>query len=247
MNSRFDELYDKFLLNDLSYSEENEFIELFKLLNRSEKKEYQELFNLFQSLSFISESKEFEQEKIKSKLLKTIKNESNNNVKNIDFTIRNILIAAVILLSLSSLILFYQIDSKNNRLELLNTEVEKRETVMKVMLCKEMTIYRMKAQFANSMAYGKVAWSPLYKVAVLQICNLPELPDDKDYQLWVINDDEGINNLGTINSQSTIDENFYKINDFFKNDLKHIKKFAITIEAKGGNTKPSESMALLSI
>ena len=244
MNSRFEELYDKFLLNDLSQSEANEFIKLFTALTPDEYKKYIEQFHLFQSISLSSDSVNFDQEKIKSKILKAI--HSDKNVVDVDFKLRNILIAAVVILSFTSAFLFFQLNNKEGDLQYLSTEIEKREAVMKVMLCKEMTIHRMKAQFANSMAYGKVAWSPLYKVAVLQICNLPKLPKNKDYQLWVINNNNETKNLGTIESQSSIDENFYKINNFFKNDLSQVKQFSITIENKGGNQKPSESTALLS-
>lgn len=246
MNNRFNDLYDKLLLHDLNKTEFNELKQLFNDMDDKKRKEYVNLFEAFHTLSLEADPISFDSNKVKANIINQI--QKKNNISEYSFKYKKILIAAVVLLSFLSFSLIFQINKQSAQLELLSSELDKRDIVMKVMLCKEMTVYKMKSHMVNNnSAYGKVAWSPLYKVAVLQICDLPELPDNKEYQLWLIDTKEKISNLGVISAQSNIDEHFYKINHFFDHNLKNIKQFALTIENKGGNEKPHGSVTLASI
>lgn len=81
--------------------------------------------------------------------------------------------------------------------------------------------------------------------AILHISNLPLIPADKDYQLWVIRDQKPVN-AGVFHvAVEKAGGDLYRIDNLVEADRKRINAFAVTLEPKGGLPQPSGKMYLL--
>jgi anti-sigma-K factor RskA len=78
---------------------------------------------------------------------------------------------------------------------------------------------------------ANVYWDSTNSNVFLVVKNMPELPSDKQYQLWALIDGKP-NDLGVFDSKS--DKVILKMKD-----TKKAQAFAITIEKKGGNLAPT--------
>ncbi len=95
----------------------------------------------------------------------------------------------------------------------------------------------------NPVGYGKIIWDPEKRSAILQVSNLPAVPSDKDYQLWVIKDKKPIS-VGVFAVNDTM-SNFFKIENLAVTNPKEIAAFAVTLEPKGGMPQPTGDMYMM--
>ncbi len=94
---------------------------------------------------------------------------------------------------------------------------------------------------AQPISTGKMIWNPKNCTGIFMAMNLPQLPTDKEYQLWAISGSE------------TIPAGVFKVDEdgCAKFDLKGvpqnktIDKFAVTLEPIGGVPAPTGAMYLL--
>lgn len=129
------------------------------------------------------------------------------------------------------------------RLASLQDELARREEQLKVLAAKEIHISIMSGLDVNPVGYGKIIWDPEKGAAILQVSNLPAVPADKDYQLWVIKDKKPIS-AGVFAVEDPGD-NFYKIEGLAITNPKEIAAFAVTLEPKGGVPQPTGAMYML--
>lgn len=121
----------------------------------------------------------------------------------------------------------------------LKDELSRKEELLKVLSSKHIEITIMNGLDVNPVGYGKILWDPERATAILQVANLPNIPSDKDYQLWVIKDKPISAGIFSVSGK---DDNFFKIENLAVTNPKEISAFAITLEPKGGVPQPTGAM-----
>jgi anti-sigma-K factor RskA len=161
---------------------------------------------------------------------------------------------ALLIVSLS--LLFYsfnlssEIDQKETvitdqetRITELTNELEQKEEMLAILESREVDMVLMSGLEVNPDGYGKVIWDSEKQQALLQVANLPPVPTDKDYQLWLIRDNKPVSaGVFAVNDNS---DNFFKIEEMAQADEQSANAFAITMEPKGGVPQPTGDMYLL--
>jgi anti-sigma-K factor RskA len=90
---------------------------------------------------------------------------------------------------------------------------------------------------ANTEAAALVYWNKVSKKAMLNPFNLPKLPDDQQYQMWVDVD-------GKMISIGLISQDLFKYQDLVF--LENAASLNVTIEPKGGSKEPTVSRLVAS-
>lgn len=129
------------------------------------------------------------------------------------------------------------------RLVALRDELTRREEQLKVLSAKHIHMTNMDGLKGYAIAYGKIIWDPEKRIAILQVSNLPAVPTNKDYQLWVIKDKKPIS-AGVFAVNDT-ESNFFKIENLAVTNPKEIAAFAVTLEPKGGVPQPTGDMYMM--
>ena len=122
----------------------------------------------------------------------------------------------------------------------LKDEVTRKEELLKVLASKRIEIVVMNGLTPNPVGYGKVLWDPERKMAILQVSNLTVIPQDKDYQLWVVKGKQPVS-AGVFTVSGT-EANFFKIENLAVTNPKEISAFAVTLDPKGGMPQPTSEM-----
>jgi anti-sigma-K factor RskA len=161
----------------------------------------------------------------------------------IAFGLTVVVLVMVIGFSLYVLSLLRTVDRQKVEITALKDDLQKKEELLNVLQARRVDMVIMNGLEPSPEGYGKIIWDPERKVAILQISNLPTVPKDKDYQLWVIKDKKPVSaGVFAITSEK---EGFFKITPLIETDLKHINAFAVTLEPKGGVPQPTGKMYLL--
>ncbi|MEK7250033.1 MAG: anti-sigma factor [Bacteroidota bacterium] len=129
------------------------------------------------------------------------------------------------------------------RLVSLRDDLTRKNEQLKVLSAKQIHISIMDGLKVNPIGYGKIIWDPEKRSAILQVSNLPAVPSDKDYQLWVIKGKKPISaGVFAVNDTSS---NFFKIENLAVTNPKEIAAFAVTLEPKGGMPQPTGDMYMM--
>ncbi|MEO8399442.1 MAG: anti-sigma factor [Ignavibacteriaceae bacterium] len=260
---RFRELCNSYFLEDINSSELDELISALQNGDSELREIFYNTRNIFEHLPLTSEL--FEPSSVvKERIFNQIREGRSPKISNdtslsvmdrflsvfgfnnpkFAFTFSLILLAAI-------LILGYYFNSLNNTVEnqkteivQLKTELEKDKEILAVLQSKQIEIVTMNGLKINPAGYGKIIWDPVNKSAILQVSNLPVVPKEKDYQLWVIKDNKPIS-AGVFSFSDKKEETFFKISHLVETDKKNIGAFAITLEPKGGVPQPTGDMYLL--
>ena len=151
-------------------------------------------------------------------------------------------VAAAVILLIGMVVLYYHMSGKNQELADANKELSGK------LLQDELVINKIKVETdpitnPNSMVVNMVGtkraprssahvyWDSTSSKVYLVVRNMPQLASDQQYQLWALIDNKQ-KNLGVFNAT---DKNIMIQMD----STKHAQAFAITIEKKGGNDKPT--------
>ena len=165
-----------------------------------------------------------------------------------------IAIGMVALFSLFALKLLNTIDDQNRhivadqratkdlrtQLTALRDELTRKEELLKVLASKRIEITVLNGLKPSPVSYGKIIWDPERRTAILQVSNLPPVPSDKDYQLWIIKDKKPIS--AGVFAVKTTEPNYFKIENLAVTDPRQIGGFAVTLEPKGGVPQPTGEM-----
>ena len=164
------------------------------------------------------------------------------------------LILIVLAFALSYRSMMRTIDEKNQtivsqstQITQLKDEIQRKEEILKVLESRRIDVVTMNGLQVNPVGYGKIIWDPEKKVAILQVANLPTVPKGKDYQLWVIknNDPHPVSaGVFAVENEDQI-ENYFKVQPLSVVDKNEITAFAVTLEPKGGMPQPTGDMYLL--
>ncbi|SMO77462.1 anti-sigma factor [Fodinibius sediminis] len=164
--------------------------------------------------------------------------------------------AAFALLIVSLSLLFYsfnlssQINNKESviadqevKITELEDELQRKEEMLAILESRDVDMVLMSGLEINPNGFGKVIWDTENQQALLQVSNLPPIPTDKDYQLWLIRNNEPVSaGVFAVNDSS---DTFFKIEEMVQADSQSANAFAITMEPKGGMPQPTGDMYLL--
>lgn len=136
------------------------------------------------------------------------------------------------------------IDSQGVRIVGLRDELRQKEELLAVLQAPRIEVVTM-AGVRQTSAYGRIIWDPAKKVALFQASNLPSIPEDKDYQLWIIRkkkpEPAGVFAVRDEKDRSTV----FKVLGWNVPRRKDADAFAVTLEPKGGLASPSGQMYLI--
>lgn len=126
----------------------------------------------------------------------------------------------------------------------LKNEVQQKEELLSILEARSVDLVVMAGLDVNPNGYGKVIWDPEKKQALLQVSNLPEVPEGKDYQLWLIKNNKPTS-AGVFAVNTTGQGSFFKVEQLVQADQQSANAFAITLEPKGGSQQPTGDMYML--
>jgi anti-sigma-K factor RskA len=161
---------------------------------------------------------------------------------------------ALLLVSLSLIFYSFNLSSKISEREHiiaeqqstiteLKTRLQQKEEMLSILEAREVDMVLMSGLEVNPDGYGKVIWDSETQKALLQVSNLPAVPKDKDYQLWLIKNNTPVSaGVFAVNDEG---DKFFKIEKMADADEQSANAFAITMEPKGGMPQPTGDMYLM--
>ena len=161
---------------------------------------------------------------------------------------------ALLVVSLSLIFYSFNLSSEINKKESvitqqqtqiteLKNELQQKEEMLAILESREVDMVLMSGMEVNPDGYGKVIWDSEKQQALLQVSNLPAVPQDKDYQLWLIKNNKPVSaGVFAVNDEG---DKFFKIEKMAQADEQAANAFAITMEPKGGMPQPTGDMYLM--
>ncbi len=264
---RFEELCAGYVLNALEPEERSDFEQMLEEATREQRDLYQEIRSAANQLAFNVEQAEAPGV-VKQHIMDQIKNSKGEVVEataghiskdrannGVDWGKLAIAASFALLLVTLSLI-FYSfnlsselnereqiIEEQRARITDLQEDVEQKEELLAILESREVDLVIMNGMEVNPGGYGKVIWDPGSQRALLQVSNLPAVPSDKDYQLWIIKNNQPIS-AGVFAVNDPTRDNFFKIEELADGE-QPADAFAITMEPKGGMPQPTGDMYLM--
>lgn len=265
-DKRFEELCAGYVLQILDEKEKEEFEALLAEATDEQQRLYQLMLEISHQPAFSIEEDESSKD-LREKLLAKVREESESSIAKTgippvareeeDFNWSSFAVAtsfALLIISLS--LLFYSfnlgrqmsdqeklIASQEKRISELQAEIQQKEELLTILASQEVEVVHLSGMESNPGGYGKIIWDPETGRALLQVSNLPPVPDGKAYQLWIIRNNEYFS-AGTFVINSNEDR-FFKF-DQIGNSVKHsVEAFAVTLEPAGGRPQPTGDMYLM--
>ena len=134
--------------------------------------------------------------------------------------------------------------NKQQEFTSLQSELDQQREILAVLQSPQLKIAFMSGQEINPAGYGKIIWDPVRKIAIVQISKLPAPPTDKDYQLWFLDKSKNPVSVGVFTVTSG-KEDYFKVSEIHVEENNEITAFAVTIEPKGGVSRPTGAMYLI--
>lgn len=260
---KFEELCAGYVLNSLDEDERKEFEQMLEDASEEERQLYESLASTSNQLAFTVERAEPSPD-VKKRLMDQIRSEDTNSDENIadkqlpstdqdeenGFNWQGFAIAASFALLIVSLsLVFYsfnlrsQVSTQKTQIVQLKDELQQKKEMLSILGARDVDMVIMAGMEVNPNGYGKVIWDPEKQQALLQVSNLPAVPKDKDYQLWLIKNNKPVSaGVFATNDQG---DNFFKIEKMAQASEKSANAFAVTLEPKGGVPQPTGDMYLM--
>jgi len=134
------------------------------------------------------------------------------------------------------------IQDQNRQLVLLSDEVIQEREFLTTLASKRIEVIELDGRI-DPLSYGKIFLDPDGRKAVLQVANLPSVPPEKEYRLWLIKDKTAIS-AGAFAVSDTSTE-FLRIEDLAFTDPRDVIAFSVTLESKGGAPHPTGELYLM--
>lgn len=135
------------------------------------------------------------------------------------------------------------IAQKETQISELKSELQQKEEMLAILESRDVNLVLMSGMEVNPDGYGKIIWDDEKQQALLQVSNLPPVPENKDYQLWLIKDNKPISaGVFAVNEE---DDKFFKIEKMAEASERSANAFAVTMEPKGGVPQPTGDMYLM--
>ncbi|HEX9829938.1 MAG TPA: anti-sigma factor, partial [Bacteroidota bacterium] len=142
--------------------------------------------------------------------------------------------------------LISRLNSQEQQIIALTNDVQAKEELLNILQAPRIDIVFMGGTTTSPTGYGKIIWDTEKNVAIFQVANLPMVPGDKDYQLWIIKDSVTVS-AGVFAVQDERErENYFKVLSLDVAQRSDVDAFAVTLEPKGGLPQPSGQVYLIS-
>lgn len=145
-------------------------------------------------------------------------------------------------LTLYSFVLNQEVNQHQVVLEDMRAELQDRQDMMNILEARRIEYIRLdgSSEIAPD-ASGKLICDLEEKRALFQTSNLPDIPEDQVFQLWLITEDDQAISKGVFDPREAIAENFFKIDDFIAiEDIDPEEvRFGLTIEPRSGSEQPT--------
>lgn len=265
---QFEELCAGYVLHALEPEEREQFEEMLHNASDEQMELFHSMYSAANQLAFTVEQTEAPA-LVKQRLMDQVRSEldgdSASNVTDISseaedggsFNRGTLAIAAsfaLLLVTLSLVFYSFNLSSELNNKETiieqqqaqiteLQNDVQRKEELLSILESREVDLVMMAGLDVNPNGYGKVIWDSESNRALLQVSNLPAVPSDKDYQLWIIKNNKPVS-AGVFAVNDPEKDSFFKIEQITA-DEQSADAFAITMEPKGGVPQPTGDMYLL--
>lgn len=269
-SEHFEELCAGYVLHALSEDERNEFEQMLEEATEEERDLYQKMRSAANQMAFAVERNE-PNPTVKEQLMAEIRSDSDKTgsdekTTSIDDTTKEgdsefnwpafAAAASFALLIICLSLVFYSfnlsseiskkesvIEQKDTQITKLKSELQKKEEMLSILEAREVDLVTMSGMETNPDGYGKIIWDSEKQQALLQVSNMPAVPKDKDYQLWIIKNNKPVSaGVFAVNDRG---DKFFKIEQMADTDEKSTNAFAITMEPKGGMPQPTGDMYLM--
>ncbi len=131
------------------------------------------------------------------------------------------------------------IQKQQQEISILSLEQQKAMDMQAVVLDGNMQTVEMKGTAMDPTASVKIMYNKDKQKAFIKSVNVPQLPTDKQLQLWAIADGKPVS-LGVWNADDIV-----VMSETFDVELDNIAMFAITIEDRGGKPTPTMDQMLV--
>lgn len=262
LTERFEELCAGYVLDALEPEERSEFEQMLAEADEEQKNLFRELRSTSGQLAFTTERTEPSTD-VKTHLFEVINEDiqereaTTTSIKEASSWNKFAIAASFALLLVTLSLLFYAfnlsstLEDRNQHLAKtqeivteLRSEIERKNEMLSILESREIDMVMMQGMEANPQGYGKVIWDSENQQALLQVANLPPVPSDKEYQLWIIKNNKPISaGLFAVNDPKR--DAFFKIERMEPADEQATNAFAVTLEPKGGVPKPTGDMYLM--
>ncbi|NGP89342.1 anti-sigma factor [Fodinibius halophilus] len=272
-SDKFEELCAGYVLHALDEEERKEFEQMLSEASDEERTLYQEMWSAANQLAFTFEPSEPSADlkdrlmaEIRAQDDQSKAKDTDSNISSIDdtpdtddegFNWSAFAVAASFALIVVSLsLIFYSfnlsstisekekiIASKETTITELKNELRRKDEMLSILEARDVDLVMMAGLEVNPNGYGKIIWNAEKQQALLQVSNLPAVPQDKDYQLWLIKDNKPISaGVFAVNDKK---DKFFKIEEMAKATEQSANAFAVTMEPKGGVPQPTGDMYLM--
>lgn len=267
-NELFEELCAGYVLNALDPEEQGQFEQTLEEATEEQINLYQSIKTAAKQLAFTVERNEAP-EVVKQRILEQIRSEQDDSSNSgaafssqtdgestsVDWG-KLAIAASLALLFVTLSLVFYSfnlsselnekqqtIEQQQAQITELQYDIQRKEELLSILESRDVDLVVMNGLEVNPGGYGKVIWDPKTRSVLLQVSNLPAVPVDKDYQLWIIKNNKPVS-VGVFAVNDPQKDSFFKI-EAIDADERAADAFAITMEPKGGMPQPTGDMYLL--
>ncbi len=124
----------------------------------------------------------------------------------------------------------------------LQTDIQQKNDLLSVLESRETKIMSLSGLESNPDGYGKIIFNSESDNALLQVSNMPPVPEDSVYQLWVISNNNYFS--AGVFFVDTGGEGFFKMEQINGVD-ESAEAFSVTMEPKGGSPQPTGDTFLM--
>ncbi|CAN5255820.1 anti-sigma factor [soil metagenome] len=249
----FETLCSGYVLDALSKEDQKLFEEMLEKATSEQKQLYKDLQSVKGQFAFSVEP-ESPSPEVEDKIMQSIRNDSGGTSREKQANIiplwaykaaAAILLIGVLSLAYFTLDLTDTVDQQQAVITELQDQIERQDQLLNVLAAREVKLVIMGGLDPSPDGYGKILWDPENRQAVLQLANLPAPPEDKDYQLWLIKDEQDPISSGVFHFDQPSTDLFFKVEHLDEEPSPTANAFAVTLEPKGGMPQPTGDMFLL--
>jgi hypothetical protein len=130
----------------------------------------------------------------------------------------------------------------NSRFVELRNELTRKEELLRVLSARRIDMAELRGFGVSPVTYGKVFWDTERHSAILQVCNLPVVPEGKEYQLWILKGKQQAS--AGVFAVTAGGSSFFRIDNLPLLEPAGPVQFAVTLEQKGGSARPAGAVYL---
>jgi len=124
----------------------------------------------------------------------------------------------------------------NKRLMEARSELARKDDLLRVLSAPRVSMVTLQGSRMHRSARGKIIWDPDNRSAILQVSNLPPVPDGKEYQLWLVRGGRELSaGVFAVTGGSS---NLFRVDSLPVLTPRGTSTVAVTLERKGGTVRP---------